>query len=278
MAPPDGSSDAAEIVGSIGELAPVVGHVLGTLARIALSQDEHAALHECLENALRTDVDRRRHSKLRVVKNLREQRAWRAARRLAAEDLLTFTDLLESQELPEHLDVKPTTVDIGELPGSQAAILLGLREVAWTELANALAPGEHTPWTARVSAALTLAVEGRVAQIRAATVANVDEADLELHRRVVQVIAGKEDARLEDLGDDEFENFGRRVGRRFEANMASHPKLRSLVDRLDQFDRQQNQAALITAAQGIRVALLTLALAALVGAAVAVERLAETLV
>ena len=59
--------------------------------------------------------------------------------------------------------------------------------------------------------------------------------------------------------DSDFIAFGERVGLRFVANMAVHDQLQIMVRRLDRQDSQRAEAALVTATQGLRVALLTVA-------------------
>lgn len=196
---------------------------------------------------------------------------------------------LPSTALPgtEHTKVGASGVQAGASTEREAARnqTLALGQFVTSELQKATEAERFIPWTGRVSGVLGVGAQNaweqrakRIGQIDEALAkgrrfGGVDASDLrkerELHCRTVHRLHAAVLNRTpvpavpstvpEQPSEDEFEEFGDRVGLRLISNMACHDQLQILVRRLDKQDGQRAEAALVTAVQGLRVAVLSVA-------------------
>lgn len=305
----DSGSSPVDLVTAVAEVAPLVGNVIGTLARTALSKNEFDTIQACLKEAMVSDLTTRPPGKLSWRKRRRVKKEWQDARSAPFEDLLasgatilfhatdpdetsagssatpassrapgsTSADIdpdatdsarsglvgaevtLEASP-PEDASTKAADTVLRELVVTSAAWLSFRRvvEEAKSEAADARSPDTVVPWTMRVSAAITNLTTDQWNVLK--DVAD-DEDKTARRAQAAVVILGRKDARPEHVDEEALRAFGERVGRRFEANLAAEPTLRTLVERLDHHDEVEGQLALLHAAQGMRVAGLAIAAA-----------------
>jgi hypothetical protein len=256
----------------LAEVVPLVGQILGAAARFALRQEELAEIHSCLTRALATtDASSGIPGRWQRVRHPRERRAWHAAQRQAAEEILACGGVLlddPASQASQPSPARPAKSTAVALTGSSRQVLEQVIGMAREELNSALAEDSFTPWSVRSSAALTLNAKARW-RARIAESAKPND-DLEL-RQLASLIANTKDAKVSDVDDDAFDAFGMRIGRRFAANLEASEALRFLVARLDREDRQKAEAAMVKAAQGLRVAILMMVIVLGVAAAALVE-------
>jgi len=163
--------------------------------------------------------------------------------------------------------------------------MLMLGEFVTRELQNATEAERFIPWTERMSGVLGVGAQNawerraeRIRQIdeeleKGRRFEGVDESELRKERKLhCQTVHHMQAAVInrapaseipgtvpEQPSEDEFEEFGDRVGLRLISNMACHDQLQILVRRLDKQDGRRAEAAVVTAMQGLRVAVLLVA-------------------
>ena len=88
-----GQKGGLEELVRLAEVVPLVGQILGAAAHFALRQEELAEIHSCLTRALATtDASLGIPGRWQRVRHPRERRAWHAAQRQAAEEILACGD------------------------------------------------------------------------------------------------------------------------------------------------------------------------------------------
>lgn len=288
----------------VARALPYVGRVLAVLARQALRSNEQDSIRACLADALRpADAKVGWRSLLNGVLHPRLTRAAKRARRQAALDIAAVAK-------PTDLGARDRTDDVtvvATLPVAAPAVgqgkeeaqnqLLELGKFVRSELQKATEAERFIPWTERVSGVLAVGAHNTWEQ-RAARIEEIDEALAEgrlgagadvsslrkerreyrlaldqMHAAVLNQTPAAEvpDVVPKQPSEDEFGEFGDRVGMRLVANMACHNQLQILVRRLDKQDGQRAEAAMVTAVQGLRVAVLAVAAVLIVATAALIE-------
>ena len=275
-------SPSVDVLLQAVDVLPVIGGLLGAATRFALEEKELRAVQKCLANALWANDET-----APIPSYWDRYRPWRsrkekALRKEVAADLMAAGGLLEEPTLDSSDMLTP---DPGEQPGESEAphaptiddesrirLLASVHAVMRRQLNDAMAVEELTPWTLRLPTALAMNAEARWHILNEKKHISSEEGK-EKRRVLATVILNRDvikDERL-DLGRKEFSTFGRRVGLHFTANLAAHSELDELVKRLDQRDKQRADLALVTAAQGLRVALIATGIVLGVAAAALVD-------
>ena len=74
MAKDSGSTPTVDLVTAVADVAPIVGNVLGTLVRMALSKNEFETIGACLKEAMSTDHTGQPPGKLHFRKRWRAKK------------------------------------------------------------------------------------------------------------------------------------------------------------------------------------------------------------
>lgn len=253
----------------LAEAAPLVSQLLGSAARVVLSDDDRSAVGDCLSKALETtDMSEGIPGRFDKVRHFRARRRWRLAQRHAAEEILARGGAVDIGEATASESAPSETSKEIDLSGSSSQVLKELLKLAGQELTDALSEDAFTPWTERLSAALALNAAAVWRTKRES--ASDPDSDQDLEKLAV-LLTNKKSAKVRSVGQEAFDTFGVRVGRRFVANLEADERLRRLVARLDREDRQRAEVAMVRAAQGVRVAMLMVVVPAAIAASALVE-------
>jgi hypothetical protein len=253
----------------LAEAAPLFGQLLSSAARWTLAQEDVAAVRDCLSRALETtDVSEGIPDRFDKFRHFRARRRWRSAQRNAAEEILACGGVVDIAEVTSSASAPSESSKEIDLSGSPSQMLQEVLRLATEELADALAEDVFTPWSERLSAALAL----NTAAVWKSKLEDMREPDADPELRELAVLlTNKKGAKVRSIGNDAFDAFGLRVGRRFAANLEAHEQLHRLVVRLDREDRQKAEVAMVRATQGVRVALLMVVVPTAVAAGALLE-------
>jgi hypothetical protein len=252
-----------------------------------MKPNEDQAFRDCLNRALRpTDARIGGRGLARAVFHPKEAARSRSRRRQTARDLAALSSLddlfLPAREPEPAPDSRTDSADaqvvetktatrpaVQKTPahsldtGSRTALLEEVGKLAARELRVALAVDEFVPWQQRVAGVLAGNAEAWHAHLEETVRKGEPGVEAKAEKSLRQLSEVVED-RAAGVGGtpkkNDFLAFGDRVSLRLVANMTNEPTLGGLVARLDLSDQRQAEAAMATAVQGIRVAVLSGAL------------------
>jgi hypothetical protein len=258
-------TDVAKLAPEVLDALPYVGRLVGTLARAALSESETKGIQRCLEGALRVDGHGHTGSWKDHLPVIGAARTMKALRRQAAEDFMADAVFIEpGRPVPSGPTPATPAAQAPAVPEAPQELAVFLPSVARKELSAALAEGVFVPWTDRLAGALTVLAERRWTELK-----KRNQYPEEEREKWATVILNDLDAKPREVDDAALVAFGHRIGLRFEVNLSREKHLCYLVERLDHYDHQRAELAMLAAAQGLRLALTVVAVAIAVLLAVA---------